>query len=109
MDVLDEAATAEALRQLPGWEQTGDAVVRTFVHDSFRLAVLFVERIADSTEGAAELAGHHPRIEVQEGKVTVALPTRKGGGLSRADVELAHRIQGLVGAHEHPPGMAGTS
>ncbi len=104
MDVLDEAATAEALRQLPGWERAGDAVARTFVHDSFRLAVLFVERIAHATESAAELTGHRARIEIEANKVTVALPVHEGSGLSRADVALAHHVEGLDG-RRHANGL----
>ena len=37
-----------------GWELTGDGVAKTFIFDSFRSAMLFVERIGDSTEGASK-------------------------------------------------------
>jgi 4a-hydroxytetrahydrobiopterin dehydratase len=109
MDVLDEAATEEALRQLPGWEKTGDAIAKTFVFDGFRSAMLFVERIGDSTEGLAEVAGHHPDIDIRSNTVRVAIPRRSGDGWTHSDVLLAHRIERERGEHGHPPGLAGPS
>jgi 4a-hydroxytetrahydrobiopterin dehydratase len=109
MDVLDEAATREALRQLPGWEQTGDAVAKTFVFDSFRSAMLFVERIGDSTEGASERAGHHPQIDIRSDRVRIAIPKSDASGVTRADIRLAGHVERLRGEHGHPPGMAGPS
>lgn len=110
MDVLDEAATEEALRRLPDWERTGDAITKTFVHDSFHSAMLFAERITDLAEGAAEVARHHLWIDIRSDNiVTVAIPTQDANGLTRADVLLAHRIEGLVRDQMHPPGLAGLS
>ena len=106
MDVLDEAAIKDALRQLPGWELTRNAIAKLFVHESFRLAMQFVQRIGDSTEGAAEVAGQHPWIDIRANLVTVAIPLRSGNTLTPADIVLARRIDGIGGAHEHPPGLA---
>lgn len=109
MDILDDAATEEALRQLPGWEQAGDAIAKTFVFDQFRSAILFVERIGDSTQNAAEAAGHHPDIDIRSNKVRVAIPRGSGNGWTDSDVVLAHRIERLRGEHRHLPGLAGPS
>jgi 4a-hydroxytetrahydrobiopterin dehydratase len=106
MDVLDEAATKEALRELPGWELTPDALAKTFTFDTFRSALLFVERVGDSAEGPAEAAGHHPHIDIRSGTVRIAIPSR-GDGWTHADVVLARRIERLRGEHGHPVGMAG--
>jgi 4a-hydroxytetrahydrobiopterin dehydratase len=46
---------------LPGWQRTGDAIAKTFVHDDFRSAIRFASRVAD----AAEAANHHPAIEIR--------------------------------------------
>ena len=103
MQVLDDSAIQSALRGLPGWGREGDNIVKTFQFDDFRSAMLFVNRVAD----AAEAANHHPDIDVRWNKVTLALSTHSAGGLTENDVKLAHRIERLVGEHEHPPGPAG--
>jgi 4a-hydroxytetrahydrobiopterin dehydratase len=58
--ILDDAAFTQVLQELPGWQRTGDVVAKTFVHDDFRSAIRFVNRVAD----AAEAANHHPDIEI---------------------------------------------
>ena len=95
-----------ALRELPGWELTPDALAKTFTFDRFRSALLFVERVGDSAEGPAEVAGHHPHIDIRSGTVRIAISSR-GDGWSHADVVLARRIEHLQGEHGHPVGMAG--
>jgi 4a-hydroxytetrahydrobiopterin dehydratase len=109
MDVLDGAQTEEALRHLPGWEQAGDAIAKTFAFDGFRSAMLFVERIGDSTEGIAEVAGHHPDIDIRENTVRVAIPKGSDNGWTSSDISLARHIEGQRGEHSHPPGLAGPS
>ena len=109
MDVLDETATREALRQLPGWELTGDGVAKTFIFDSFRSAMLFVERIGDSTERASQAAGHHPQIDIRSERVTIAIPRSDATGVTRADIALARHVERLGGEHTHPTGLAGPS
>jgi 4a-hydroxytetrahydrobiopterin dehydratase len=109
MDVLDDAATNEALRRLPGWERTPDSLAKTFTFDTFRSALLFVERVGDSTENAAEVAGHHPNIDIRSSTVRIAIPSRGGSGWTHADMMLAHRIERLRGEHGHPVGLAGPS
>jgi 4a-hydroxytetrahydrobiopterin dehydratase len=109
MDVLDEAAAREALRQLPGWEQTNDALAKTFVFDSFRSAMLFAERIGDSIEGTSQAAGHDPQIDIRSDRVSVAIPKSDATGVTRADIALARHVERLGGEHGHPPGLAGPS
>ncbi len=104
MSILDHAAVEQALQELPGWERTGDVIAKTFVHDDFRSAMTFVNRVAD----AAEATGHHPDIDIRYNKVTLALTSHSAGGLTSNDTALAHRIQRLVGDHHHPTGLAGS-
>jgi 4a-hydroxytetrahydrobiopterin dehydratase len=100
---LDDAAVSQALQELPGWQRTGDVLTKTFIHDDFRSAIRFVNRVAD----AAEAVNHHPDIKIRWNEVTFALTTHDADGLTSDDTALAHRIQRLVGDHHHPPGMAG--
>jgi len=101
--ILDNAAVAQALQELPGWQRTGDGITRTFVHDDFRSAMTFVDRVAD----AAEAANHHPDIDIRWNKVTLTLTTHSADRFISNDTILGHRIQRLVRDHHHPPGMAG--
>jgi 4a-hydroxytetrahydrobiopterin dehydratase len=93
MDLLDEAAIETALDKLPEWEREGDRIVKTYTLDDFRSAMTFVDRVAE----AAEAAGHHPDIDIRWNKVTLVLSTHSEGGLTHSDIELAHRINEVVG------------
>jgi 4a-hydroxytetrahydrobiopterin dehydratase len=101
--VLDDAAVTQALHELPGWHRSGDAILKTFVHDDFRSAMQFVNRVAD----AAGAVNHLPDIQIRRNEVTLALTSHQAGGLTSGDTSLAHRIQRLVGDHRHPAGLAG--
>jgi 4a-hydroxytetrahydrobiopterin dehydratase len=87
----DDAAVAEGLQHLPGWERRGNQLVKTFVRDDFARALVFVNEVAD----AAEAAGHHPDIDIRWNKVTLALSSHDEGGLTDRDFQLAARIQEL--------------
>jgi 4a-hydroxytetrahydrobiopterin dehydratase len=98
MDLLDDAAIEAALDELPGWDRNGDRIVKTYVLDDFRSAMMFVNRVAD----AAEAAQHHPDIDIRWNKVTLSLSTHSAGGLTENDTALARRIEHLSGEHQHP-------
>lgn len=89
MPLLDPAAVDDALRGLPGWERSGDEIVKTFECPSFADAVAFVLRLAF----LAERADHHPDIDIRWRNVRLALTTHDQGGLSDKDVDLARRIE----------------
>jgi 4a-hydroxytetrahydrobiopterin dehydratase len=91
MPRLDDTAVEEGLQHLPGWERRGEQIVKTFVHEDFARAMVFVNEVAD----AAEAAGHHPDIDIRWNKVTLALSTHAEGGLTDRDFQLAARIQEL--------------
>ncbi len=91
MDLLDDATIEAALDKLPGWERDGDQIVKTYVLDDFRSAILFVDRVAE----AAESAGHHPDIDIRWNKVTLSLSTHAAGGLTENDTRLAERFEHL--------------
>jgi 4a-hydroxytetrahydrobiopterin dehydratase len=91
MALLDDAAVEDALQRLPGWERRGDEITRTFVRKDFRAAITFVNQVAE----AAEVAGHHPDIDIRWNKVTMALSSHSEGGLTARDFELAARIDEL--------------
>lgn len=81
-----------ALAGLPGWERTGDAIVKTFTLPSFKEAIFFVNTVA----GLAEAANHHPDIDIRYRRVHLLLTTHDAGGLTRRDLDLARRIEELT-------------
>lgn len=75
------------------WQRDGQAIARELKFEDFAQAIAFVNRVAD----AAEAANHHPDIEVHGwNKVRLELSTHSEGGLTRADLDMAARIDKLV-------------
>lgn len=93
--VLDEQATAEALRGLPGWayDEAARAIRRTFRFRDFAEAFAFMTRVAL----AAEKADHHPDWSNSWNKVEISLTTHSAGGVTTKDVALAGAIDGIAG------------
>ena len=88
---LSEDAVVEAL-QKSQWTREGDAIVRDLRFPDFAAAMAYVNRVAD----VAEQANHHPDILVHGwNNVRLTLSTHSVGGLTRADVEMAGRIDGV--------------
>jgi 4a-hydroxytetrahydrobiopterin dehydratase len=76
------------LKDLPGWQRSGDAIRRVYELPSFKDAIAFVDRVAE----LADAADHHPDILVQYRKVTLTLSTHDAGGLTARDFDLAATI-----------------
>jgi pterin-4a-carbinolamine dehydratase len=91
------------IRALPGWEPRGDGISKTFHFDDFATAARFVGRIALD----AAVASREPLIGIRGGRVTLTFTPRHGGPLTPDDVNVARRIQRLLGDHRHPVGRAG--
>lgn len=89
MPKLPQAELDRALRDLPGWTVKDGALTKTFKHDSFPEAIVFVNAVAH----LAELANHHPDIDIRYSNITLTLVTHDQGGITDKDVELARRIE----------------
>ena len=70
------------------WTRSGEEITRTFVFSDFSEAMGFVTRVAI----AAEVADHHPDIDIRWNKVTLLLTTHDQGALTSQDLELAAKI-----------------
>ncbi len=81
----------ELLALVPGWEEHGDRLRRTFRRRDFREAMAFVNRMAD----LAEAEGHHPDFCVHYDHVDVELWTHAVSGLSENDFVLAAKLSAL--------------
>ncbi len=89
---------------LPDWQIMRHRIEALFIADSFPIAAEFVGEVAL----AAELARHHPDIDLRPpGRIRVGLTTHDVGGLSEADAQLAATISSLAG--ERRLGVESTS
>ena len=82
---------ADQLRQLTGWEITGDGerIRKAWVVENFMAAVEFFNRVAE----LAEEEGHHPDLHLEGYRnVSIELWTHAIGGLSENDFILAAKI-----------------
>lgn len=76
----------------PEWSRDGDEIVRTYEFDSYLEGVGFAAAVG----GLAEEAFHHPDMRIGWREVEVRLTTHDAGGITRNDLDLAGRLDGLV-------------
>ena len=87
------------LAELPDWRVDGGRLLRTVKAPSFLAGIDLVVAVA----AEAEDMDHHPDIDVRWRDITFALSTHSAGGLTRLDVDLAHRIdQAVARVHARP-------
>ncbi len=89
MPKLPQAEIDRALRELTGWSIKDNALTKTFKHESFAEAIVFVNVVAH----LAELANHHPDVDIRYTNITIALTTHDQGGITEKDVSLARSIE----------------
>ena len=92
---LDDAALADAVAGLAGWQLDRDAgaIRRSFRFADFIEAFGFMARVALR----AQAMDHHPNWSNSYNRVDITLSTHSAGGVSRNDVELAKAIDKLAG------------
>jgi 4a-hydroxytetrahydrobiopterin dehydratase len=78
------------------WERVGDELVTTVMLHDFAAALAFVNAVG----AAAEVANHHPDIDIRWNKVRLVLTTHSEGGLTVLDLALAAAIDRLRPARE---------
>ena len=80
------------LRTHPSWALDGVMIRRTFTFDDFSEAIGFTVRVAM----AAEVADHHPDIDIRWNKVTITLSTHSAGALTAKDTDLASQLDTML-------------
>lgn len=85
---LKPAAITAALSTLPGWEQHGTAITKTWKFKTYLEGIDFVTQVAK----AADALDHHPDLHVGWRKVQATLCTHVANGLTEYDIELARQI-----------------
>jgi len=92
MALLSDDEVTIGLSGLPGWERSGDEIVKTYELPTFPDAIAFVTRVGF----LAEKADHHPDLDIRWRNVRVALSTHDAGGLTDKDLALAREIEGVA-------------
>jgi 4a-hydroxytetrahydrobiopterin dehydratase len=88
---LTDEAIQTALTELPEWRIEDGMLTRTFTFRDFVTAIQFVVAVSIK----AEIADHHPDLDIRYNKVKVGLVTHDSGGLTVNDVNLAKEISTL--------------
>ena len=96
--LTDEEVEA-TLRGLPGWYRDGDQITRTF-QIRYHGGVAMIVHVAD----VERLIGHHADIDLRWGTVRFSITTHDAGHrLTKADFELAARVDQIANAHGAQP------
>ncbi|MGN9766260.1 4a-hydroxytetrahydrobiopterin dehydratase [Micromonospora sp. SD12] len=93
-DVLTAEAVRDELGGLAGWSGDPGGITRTVELADFPEAIAVVDRVAV----AAEEMDHHPDIDIRWRTLTFRCVTHSVGGVTRRDLELARRIDDIVGS-----------
>ena len=86
---LSDAELKSALAELPGWALEGGMLQKTYKHATFPEAIVFVTAVAH----LAELANHHPDVDIRYSNITLRLTTHDSGGITAKDVDLAREVE----------------
>lgn len=89
---LSAERVAELLKEVSGWREKDNTIVRTITFANFVAAMAFLNRVAE----VAEAEGHHPDFCVHYNRVDFTLWTHAVGGLSENDFILAAKIDALL-------------
>jgi 4a-hydroxytetrahydrobiopterin dehydratase len=90
---LDDEQVRQLLSRLAaGWQQSGDAIERTFKFNDFHEVMAFVNAVA----WIAHRENHHPDMAVGYSRCTVRYSTHAIGGLSENDFICAAKVDALM-------------
>ena len=86
-----------SLARLDGWRLSGDgadlAIEKTFRFAGFHETMAFVNAVAF----IAHTQDHHPDLSVHHDRCVVRWRTHEAGGITRADLDCAARVDALPG------------
>lgn len=86
---LNDAQIEQKLDSMSDWHLDGAQIVRDFHFENFKIAMAFINRVAD----LAEWVNHHPDMLVHSwNRVRISITTHSEGGLTAKDFDLAKQI-----------------
>lgn len=96
---MTEEQIEQALADLPGWERKGDEITRSYPI-RYHAAVAAIVTIADRSRRIH----HHADLDLRIDHLRATITTHDAGYvLTRADFDLARRIDAIVAAHQAIP------
>jgi 4a-hydroxytetrahydrobiopterin dehydratase len=88
MPALDQQNIEQRLGEMPQWSLADGQITRTYTAATFHRGIGFVTQIAI----LADVADHHPDIDIRYNSVRIALSTHSEGGITEKDFALARQI-----------------
>ena len=92
MTVLNHSEIEERIRDLDGWQFSGNSLQKEFTFNDFRSAMAIMVRISYE----AEAMDHHPEWTNVYNRLAISLSTHSAGGVTDKDIELAKRIEQIT-------------
>jgi 4a-hydroxytetrahydrobiopterin dehydratase len=92
-ELLNDVELQNALETLDGWHGDRAAITRTVTIPAGEQPALLEE-----LERVARELDHDPDLDIAGDEVTIMMSTHSAGGVTKLDVEYAHRIEGLLAA-----------
>ena len=93
MSTLNAESLQRALEALHGWAHGAGSITKTFTLPTFHRAIAFVVEIGM----LAEVADHHPDLDIRYNRVAVTVSTHSEGGVTEKDIALATMIEKAAG------------
>jgi 4a-hydroxytetrahydrobiopterin dehydratase len=90
--VLEGAALEKAVAELPGWEMRDGWLRRKYVTHGWQHTLMLTNAIGY----VAEMANHHPDLELGYAQVVVKLQTHRVKGITTSDTEMAKKIEKIA-------------
>lgn len=90
--LLSPSEIKERASVLSNWTIVGSEIQCTRKFKDFIQAIEFVNKLVEP----AEVAGHHPDLEISYNKVKIKLTTHDAGGLTQKDFDLARVISDIT-------------
>ncbi|MEE9214589.1 MAG: 4a-hydroxytetrahydrobiopterin dehydratase [Thermodesulfobacteriota bacterium] len=91
MAVLSSREVEDKIKDLEGWEVSGNEIRKVYKMKNFIDSIGFVNKVAI----LAEKADHHPDILIKYSKVSISLSTHSEGGITEKDFNLAAQVEEL--------------
>jgi len=91
MAVLSSREVEDRIKDLEGWEVSGNEIRKVYKMKNFIDSIGFVNKVAI----LAEMADHHPDILIKYSKVSISLSTHSEGGITEKDFNLAAQVEVL--------------
>ena len=93
MSKMNKDQVEQELKELEGWDFSDDAIHTAFEFKDFKDTISVIMRIAFE----AEAMNHHPEMHNVYNNLEITLSTHDEGGVTKKDIELAKRIEYIVG------------